>query len=153
MLNCKSFFGAGSELETHFLIASWISGHFKEHPEDPLWSKTWQSFCGLAEGLVPEGFEGAGEFLARESDGTVWKGLWMTHLCDADYSTNDMVFKEHPIFLFVRGVQPLAHILAHGPTLVHALRGASGGLATRFSCNVCERFTGWFLGQHLTNIL
>ena len=92
ILNVSSFFASGSELETHFLVATWISGH-SDLPEGPLWSKLKASFDALSRGEYLGADGGGATLLAQEADGTTWKGLWLTHLCDAEYSCNELGFQ------------------------------------------------------------
>ena len=88
VLNWGSILGIGSELETRFLSASYL----KEDGDLPegVWDVIEISMRGLAEGKVPIGFEGSGLELAIDSDGTVWKALFITALADGEYFTNEV---------------------------------------------------------------
>ena len=87
VLSWASIFGIGSEIECRFLIASWMPDSFEGLPER-VWAECWKSFCALASGVVPEGFEGAGSYLALDADGTIWKGIVLTSLADGEYNQN-----------------------------------------------------------------
>ena len=89
VLNWGSILGLGSELETRFLSASWLKDTPGGFPEG-VWEKIWVSIEGLAAGKVPEGYEGAGDFLVVDSDGTCFGAIFLTSLADGEYNQNEL---------------------------------------------------------------
>ena len=83
-LTWGSFLGLGSELESRYLIASWIKGFFEGLPE-LVWGELWWSFCLLATGLDEHG-----QPFALEADGTAWEGGFLFFLCDIEYFAVDI---------------------------------------------------------------
>ena len=93
-LSWASILGLGSEREVRFLSSSWIKGSFPDLPEK-VWEKLWESQEALADGVIPQGLEGAGSYLARDSDGTVWKCVFCSLLGDMECFQNDIGMRSY----------------------------------------------------------